>query len=110
VTPVRIQKHILNQDGNITLIVPKFKKEALQKFIIPKNKSGNFKIRLDGLGSATWLEIDGKRNVHEICKLLKEKLGEKIEPIEEVETRITKFLTQLYDRRYISFKELQEQS
>ena len=63
----------------------------------------HIKLKLDELGSATWLEIDGGKNVQNICDLLKEKIGEKINPAEE---RVTKFLSQLYLNKFITFKEL----
>ena len=75
----------------------------LRQWLIPGGKSDSFRIHLDELGSATWLAIDGKNSVAEICLILDEQFGEKIHP---VETRVTKFLTLLYDQRYITFKEL----
>ena len=63
------------------------------------------KLKLDELGSATWLSVDGKKNVEQICEELKEKLGEKINPAEE---RVTKFLTQLYLNEFISLNKIEE--
>jgi hypothetical protein len=104
-TPVRLHEHILNDNGQLTLIVPKFKNEALANFCIPKRKSKNFKINLDELGSATWLEIDGRQTVAGICEQMVIQFGDKIQPAED---RIPKFLSLLYEQRYITFKELIE--
>ncbi|MBP6977765.1 MAG: PqqD family protein [Bacteroidales bacterium] len=102
-TPVRIHAHVIGEDGRVILIVPKFKNPVLRQWLIPRNKSDHFRIHLDGPGSATWLAIDGVSNVSEICSRLEESLGEKISP---AESRVTRFLTLLYDQRYITFKEL----
>ena len=105
--PVRIHKHQFTKDGTICLKVSKFNKQWMQNFFIPKHKKKYITIYLDQLGSATWIEIDGKKNVQQICDNLKEKFGEKIKPYDEVEERVTKFLSQLYGQRYITFTELQ---
>ncbi len=102
-TPVRTQNYETGDDGKVTLLVPKFSNKKLSNFLIPKNKSSHFKINFDDLGSATWLEIDGKNNVSQLCDKLAEKLGGKIHPVHE---RVTKFLTSLYEQRYITFREL----
>lgn len=103
--PVRKQKHEINEMGNVNLIVPKFKNEKISNFFIPKTKSKYFKVKLDEIGSATWLLIDGEKNVQDICNLLVEKFGEKITPVDE---RTSKFFTILYNQRFISFKKLLE--
>ncbi len=104
-TPIRVHDHTLGDDGRVTLIVPKFKRAFLRKWLIPPRRSQDFHIHLDELGSATWLEINGTNKVKDICDRLTEKFGEKIDPVER---RVTKFLTLLYDQRYISFKELMQ--
>jgi hypothetical protein len=93
----------IGDDGRVTLIVPKFKNPFFSKWLLPPGRSKDFRIRLDEIGSETWLSIDGIRKVRDICELLDTKFGEKAKPIEE---RVTKFLTMLYDQRYISFKEI----
>lgn len=81
----------------------------MRDFFINGRRKKHFTIYLDDLGSATWLEIDGQRNVEQICQRLKEKLGEKVKPFNEVEDRVTKYLSQLYEQRYITFRELQQE-
>ncbi len=103
-TPVREKKFTVQENGIVTILIPKFKSPFFQK-LIPKNKSKDIKISFDELGSAVWSEIDGNKKVDDIVKILGEKLGEKIHPAEE---RITKFLTQLNSHKFLSFKELQK--
>ena len=103
--PVVRHSHVVEDGGNICVIVPKFRNKWLVKFLVPPRKSPHFRIRLDELGSAVWLCIDGKKNVGEICNILHENLGEKIHPVEE---RVTNFLSQLYKQGFITFAELIE--
>lgn len=102
-TPVRIHTHEVGEDGKVTLFVPKFKNPALRKWLIPRGKSELFRIHLDALGSATWLLIDGETTVGDICTRLEEQSAD---TISSAETRVTRFLTLLYDQRYITFREL----
>jgi len=102
-TPVRTKDHENIGDGKVAIIFPKFKNERWQKFLVPPSRSKHIRIKLDDFGTASWLSIDGKRTVKEICNHLEEIFGESIQPVEE---RTTKFFTSLYEQRYISFKEL----
>jgi len=102
-TPVRLKEHEEMEEGRVAIIFPKFKSERLQNFMVPGNKSKFIRVKLDELGTASWLAIDGKKTVKEICDHLENTFGERINPVEE---RTTKFLSGLYEQRYISFKEL----
>ncbi|MFP3861213.1 MAG: PqqD family protein [Bacteroidales bacterium] len=108
--PVRVHEHEEMGDGKIYLKVPKFSKKWLRDFAIPANKKKYYTIYLDEIGTATWLEIDGEKNVKQICDKLVKKMGEKVEPYNEVEERVAKFLAQLYEQRYITFRELQKEN
>ena len=105
-TPVRLKEHEEIENGRIAIVFPKFKDQRLQKFLVPRNRSDITRIKLDEFGTATWLAINGKRSVKEICDELVNIFGEQIDPVEE---RTTKFLTTLYEQRYISFIELNPQ-
>lgn len=104
--PVRVHEHLIKSDGNVCLKIPRFRKRWLQNFIISGRRKKHFNVYFDELGSATWLAINGERTVREICDLLIDDLGGKLEPFDEAEDRVTRFLSQLYDQRYITFKEL----
>jgi hypothetical protein len=102
-TPVKLHNDEVNDDGIVTVFVPKFKNELAKKYIVPKLKSSNFNIKLDKLGSEVWKKMDGKNKVHEIINQLSEKYGDDFKKPEE---RITKYLFQLYEQKLISFTEL----
>ena len=44
----------------------------------------------------------------EICNNLKQTFPDKLQPIEETEERVGKFLSMLYQQRFISFREIQK--
>jgi hypothetical protein len=89
----------------VTLLLPKFKSNNLFTFLFPHLRSAFISIHLDEFGSAAWLMIDGKINVEIICRQLQERFPEKLKSPEE---QVTKFLTKLYDNRYITYKQLLE--
>ncbi len=101
--PIRIQAHKVEDNGTITILVPKFKNERFASLFIPARRSKYISIHLDELGSAVWLAIDGKKDVSTICKELSAIIGEKIHPAEE---RVVKFLSGLYHNKHITFKQL----
>jgi hypothetical protein len=41
------------------------------------------RIRLDSVGSFTWLNLDGERTVGQVAELLREEFGEKVHPADE---------------------------
>jgi len=102
-TPLKIYLEQKNDDGLITVIIPKFKNKIAVKLFSPRLKSDHFKIKLDKFGSAVWENINGKTKVEKIIKEVKKKFGDELEQEEE---RITKFIFQLYSQGFISFKEL----
>lgn len=104
-TPVRRAEFETGENGNVTLVVPKFKNQKLNNFMFHPRKRF-FRIALDELGSTVWLQIDGHSKVAEICRKALEVCGERINPVEE---RVTKFLTSLYEARYITFMEIEKE-
>ncbi len=103
-TPVSFLNYNKQANGNLELLIPKFKNLFFQQYLIPKNRSKHIRIKLDKFGSAVYLMIDGKNSVGDICKKIEKEQGEQIK---DATIRITKFLTQLYDNRFISFKQLE---
>lgn len=102
-TPLRLHKEEFSEENLVTVLIPKFQNRFALRFIVPRLKSQVFKLKLDELGSAVWLSIDGRKTVDQIAKQLLKKFGDKIEPVNE---RLTKFLTGLYEQRLITFQEI----
>ena len=57
-------------------------------------------IDLDEFGSFVWLQIDGQRTVYEIGQAMKNKFGDKEEPLYE---RLVKFITVLRNQTYVVY-------
>lgn len=55
-------------------------------------------IELDDFGSFVWQQIDGKRDVHEIGQAVKQRFGEKAEPLY---TRLCTYIKTLKNYRFI---------
>ena len=105
-TPIRNCDYETNEAGMVTLIIPKFKNKKFNDFMLGPRKR-YFRVTLEELGSAVWLQIDSHSKVADICTKVYETFGEKIMPVEE---RVTKFLTTLYESRYITFAEIENES
>lgn len=104
-TPIRIYNHIVEEENRVSVLVPRFTNKILVKYLVPRLKSPDIKVKLDKFGSAAWLKADGNKNVEDICDELLNEFGEEINPVVE---RVTKFYSQLYQYQFISFKELKE--
>lgn len=104
--PLKLHNEEIN-DNLVTVLIPKFQNKYIVEYIVPKLKSPDIKLKLDEIGSVTWLLLDGKKDVRTISKLLLEKFGEKIEPVNQ---RLTKFLTSLYEQRLITFQEINKEA
>jgi hypothetical protein len=102
-TPVRNYDHVIEENGLVSVFVPKFDIKWIDTMMSRIIKSRFFKAKLDEFGTATWLEMDGYKSVQLISSHLSQKFGEKINPVDE---RLTKFLTELYKYNFITFKEL----
>lgn len=101
--PVSRIKHKIEEDGNVTVLVPKFSNEKISNFML--GRRGKFiSIHLDETGSFVWLQIDGIKTIRNISENLQEHFGE---TLEQSGVRVNKFMTRLYDERYITFRQLE---
>ncbi len=102
--PVRAVEEFTETEERITLLIPKFKHRIFQKLFIPRHKSPHFRIHLDSIGSQVWRQIDGLQSVEMICSKLHEGLADEMLSINQLEERVTTFLTELYKSRFVTFK------
>ena len=54
---------------------------------------GDVRVHLDGPGSCVWRHCDGTHTVERIGDLLRERFGDRVEPVEE---RLPELLRQMY--------------
>lgn len=57
-------------------------------------------IALDHYGSFVWQQMDGKRNVYEISRIVQEQFGEEAESVVE---RLVRFIQILYQNKFIGY-------
>lgn len=98
--PNRRIDHEINENQLVSILIPKFKNKFLVQYIMSRLKHPYIKLKLDEIGSAVWLEIDGQKKVGEIAEILEQKFGERIQPIEG---RLSKFLIELKSHGFIDF-------
>lgn len=106
--PVRVLGHELRDDGGVSLLMPRFKNRINSALFQPPSKGKTIFIKLDRFGGHTWLLIDGTSTVAAICENLKVQFPNELNPVDETEERVTKFLSLLYQQRYITFREIQD--
>ena len=68
-------------DQQVVLLVPRFSNPFFIKLFTPNRP--HFRVKLDEIGSFLFTQCDGNHTVFEICDQLKEKFGERVEPIYE---------------------------
>ena len=93
-----------NEKGNVEIVRKNrglFNRIAQLFFRRPKVSY----IELDVFGSFIWKQIDGKKDVYEIGKLVKAKFGQEAEPLYE---RLTEFLHILRSNEFILYVNLQK--
>ena len=106
--PRRIGECETSDEGVVTLLMPRFRNRLLRRFIEPRLDPSRrtIKLKLDDIGSAVWLLIDGRRSVREIAERLSERFGERIE--NQCYERLGVFFQQLERGRFVSYVNLEE--
>jgi hypothetical protein len=87
--------------GRVFLIKEKTKNKFLKKVIGRLGRKQDFHIHLDDLGSAAWLEADGRRTILQIGAILKQAFAARIEP---AEPRLAKFFAMLARDGFIHWR------
>lgn len=91
------------EEGFYVLLKPKYKHPWFVKHILPRLKNPYFKIKLDDIGSFIWELCDGRKTVKEISVKMKEKFGDRVDPLYE---RLGTFFKNLEKNKFIMFKNL----
>lgn len=98
--PKCLVEYEITENNLVTILFPRFNSSFAKKYFILKQKSPHIKVKLDNLGSAVWLAIDGKKKVSQIVDELAIQFGDQNQ---DLLLRLTKFLTRLYEQKFITF-------
>lgn len=96
-------KWVNDNNGTVSLVVPRFKNRFMKKVAVKLGKSEEVKIHLDAKGSNTWRLINGFKTVEAIGKNLDQ---EENESVEQFYQRLCEFLLILAKNRFIRFKKM----
>jgi hypothetical protein len=83
----------------VVLLIPKFNKGFLAKWLMPRLKHPNIRIKLDTFGSFVWKHFDGSTPISIIGEKMKSEFGESVEPVFK---RIGIFLQKLEKEKFIT--------
>jgi len=94
----------VNQEGLVQIIIPR--DGILDKIVRIFFKTPEvMRIDLDLMGSNVWNAIDGKRNIKEIAEILRDKFGEKAEPLYE---RLGTYINILRNNKFITLEKVRD--
>ncbi len=100
--PEKLCDSTVDKEGRVIILAPRFKSKLGKKIFEPIVKNRHIKIHLDEAGSIVWNLIDGEKTVFEIANILKNKLGENVEPVYE---RTGKLIAIMKVNKFITLKE-----
>ncbi len=104
--PFRTREYEMEEE-NLVLLVPKFEWKVLLT-ILPALKNQYFRVKLDPMGSRIWKAIDGQKSVGDIARQIRSGNREGETDLTDLEDRLGKYMSMLYERKYISFTQIQE--
>ena len=90
--PIRNTRSETNEEGLVTLFVPKFQNQWTVRWLIPLLAKPHIRLKLDRYGSYIWNACDGNTTVRDIGQKMGEKFGEEVDLLYE---RIGLFIRRL---------------
>lgn len=104
--PVRVLDWEVNTQGNVDIYVPRFKNDYVKRAMQTKKKGDFIIIHLDENGSRVWQAIDDQMTVEKLAEKVFHSHPDKFTSPEDTDERVRKFISLLYQERYISFKQI----
>jgi hypothetical protein len=98
--PIRLLEHRMEED-RVTVLIPKYRSRWMG-WLQRRLSRPYFRLHLDPVGTAVWLDCDGNRTVSDIGKRLKDKFGEDVEPLWD---RLALFFRQMRKGRLIELRD-----
>jgi len=87
-----------DSDGRVVILRPKFGSNRWGAKFASWIGTGEYRIRLDDIGTLVWKSLDGQTPLSEVLRNLRENYGSKIEP---AEMRLQRFVDQMHQARLI---------
>ncbi|HXK62065.1 MAG TPA: PqqD family protein [Acidobacteriota bacterium] len=97
--PRRKRDWELTEQGLAVILVPRFERGLLARWLMPRLTNPYIRVRLDSFGSFVWEHCDGETSVGEIADRLRLRFGPSIEPAYD---RIVAFVRRLKREGLIS--------
>lgn len=85
-------------EGRAVLLVPRFRRGPLARWLQPRMKRPHIRVKLDEIGSFAWRHMDGRTRFSQIVDEMREHFGDRIEPAED---RLQRFFVLLYKDKFI---------
>ncbi len=97
--PIKNEKNSWSVNENNFVVITILRNNILDKIVRKFCKTPDkFNIELDEFGSFVWDKIDGKKNIYEICRDMKNMFNNKVEP---VYSRVIEFIKILRNNNLI---------
>lgn len=104
--PLKLMESEPREQECVNILLPRFRNSTLSKLFQPSWKEKFIRIKLDPFGSAVWNLIDGRLSAGEIGERLTEMFPGRFDANEDTQERVSRFLSLLYQQRFISFSEI----
>jgi hypothetical protein len=98
--PVRLYGFEEREDDQIRLVIPARSNGRMGRWLASLFPAQDRKLNLDAFGSFVYRACDGSRTVAEIGAGLKERFGDRVEPLEG---RLALFIKEMFKRNLITF-------
>ncbi len=100
--PRRDQEWIDTEEGLVKILIPRYGRSRLGRWVAGRLSRPNIPVRLDEVGSSVWRACDGIATVQEIASTVEARFGDRIAPVHE---RLGKFFAALERGRFIRWRE-----
>jgi hypothetical protein len=85
-------------EGGAVLLVPRFRRGPLARWLQPRLRRPYMRVKLDEIGSFAWRMMDGKTRLETIAEAMQGHFGERVEP---AANRLKSFYTILYKDGFV---------
>lgn len=72
--------HEVIEDDLVVVLRPRYMSGPLARWLQPRLRKPNFRVRLDAIGSFVWQQCDGVRTVSQLVVAMEQHFGKKVEP------------------------------